>query len=206
MGEFITQLVALMQAHKWLPVAALVIGALVRFAKSDVPIPFWNVPAKYRTWLAMGLGVVYGVFQSVIGGTPLVTALLQGLAAAMMAIVGHEAIVEGVRGGRDIGVSKSSMAARAEKDLVAQRGAVPFHVIAAVAAAVLGIAAVIVQLHGCAAAQTGCGIVHVLDYACDVFMLKLPDGRIVRVGRPELEQAGAMTAARLAASADGGAE
>jgi hypothetical protein len=91
--------------HAWVLVASLVIGALVRALKSDTPLP--TVPPKWRAWLALGLGIVAGVLDKILGGTPWLAAILGGIAAAMAAIVGHETVVESLRNGRDIFVPKS---------------------------------------------------------------------------------------------------
>lgn len=95
-------LLSALSSHKWIVVAALVITALVRLFKSDTPLPFgWVVPPRYRVWLALGLGIVAGVLNAGIAGTPWQTAILQGLGAAISAILGHEFLVESLRGGRE---------------------------------------------------------------------------------------------------------
>lgn len=96
----LSELSGLLAEHKWLAALALFIGAIVRLLKSDTPLP-WTVPAQWRSWLAIGLGVVGGVLDALVIGTPTVRALLQGLAAAAIAIAAHDALVEGLRGGRE---------------------------------------------------------------------------------------------------------
>ena len=68
--------------------------------KSDVALPF-AVPPRVRSWLALGLGIVLGVVQSLASGAPMVKALLDGLAAAVGAIAAHETIIESLRGGKE---------------------------------------------------------------------------------------------------------
>lgn len=94
-------LVSLIASHQWVAVAALIIGAVVRLLKSDTPLP--TVPARWRAWLAIGLGIVAGVLDALVAGTPLVSAVLQGLGAALTAITTHELVIEGIRGGRELG-------------------------------------------------------------------------------------------------------
>lgn len=100
---FLQSALALCLAHAWLPLAALVIGFLVRIAKNDVPVPV-NIPARYRSIAAIALGILSGVVQAIVAGVSIPMALLQGLGAAMTAIAGHDVLIEGVRGGKEIDV------------------------------------------------------------------------------------------------------
>lgn len=92
-------LLALALAHKWVAVASVVIGALVRLAKSDTVLPI-DVPAKWRPLFAMGLGVVSGVLEHVAAGTSWRDAVLGGVVSAVLAILGHEWVVERLLGDR----------------------------------------------------------------------------------------------------------
>lgn len=96
----IALLVSLLNDHKWLPLAALLIGLVVRALKSDGPIPI-NVPAQYRSALAIGLGLIYTGLLAVAAGKPWRDALVEGLFAAAFAILGHTGLVEWLRGGRE---------------------------------------------------------------------------------------------------------
>lgn len=92
---------ALILAHKWLALAALGIGLVVRLLKSDTKIPI-DIPPRLRVWAALGLGIVAGVIDKVAnGGTPWKDALLWGLSAAITAIVAHATVVDSLRGGRE---------------------------------------------------------------------------------------------------------
>lgn len=101
----ITDIIPLIQSHAWVPLAALVIGFLVRALKSDAfVLPSWAaVAAPYRPLLVLALGVVSGVLDAVVGGTPWRDAIVGGLLSALMAMIGHTTIVDVLRGGRDIG-------------------------------------------------------------------------------------------------------
>lgn len=96
-------IVSLFDSHAWIPLAALLVGLLVRLSKSDVPIPGWNIPAKYRPALALGLGMVGGVLDAIVAGKPWKVAVAEGLFAASLAILGHTIGIEALRGGREIG-------------------------------------------------------------------------------------------------------
>ena len=102
----ITDILPMIQAHAWVPLAALAIGFLVRTLKSDAfVLPSWAaVAAPYRPLLVLALGIVSGVLDAVVAGTPWRDAIIGGLLSALMALIGHTAIVDVLRGGRDIGV------------------------------------------------------------------------------------------------------
>lgn len=105
----LSALLAAIGGHKWLLVSALVITAIVRLLKSDTPLPFNIViPARWRGWAAVGLGIAAGVLNAVTSGTPWKTAMLQGVGAALTAILGHELVVEGLRNGREFFVAKGA--------------------------------------------------------------------------------------------------
>lgn len=97
------QLVQFIVEGKWWAVAALVIGLVIRLLKSDVKIPI-NIPAPYRVWIALGLGIVAGACNKVASGMTWRAALLWGLGAAIAAIVGHETLVESLRRGKELPV------------------------------------------------------------------------------------------------------
>lgn len=99
----VNDLVALLVSHKWVAASAVAIGLVVRLLKSDTKIPI-NIPAAYRTWIALGLGIVSGVLDKIANGTPWKDAIVGGLGAAFTAIVGHEMLIESMRGGREIPV------------------------------------------------------------------------------------------------------
>lgn len=98
-------LLALFRAHAWIALAALFIGALLRAVKGDTPLPY--VTPRVRPWLALGLGLVAGVLNSLVAKVPLGTALFQGFAAAATAIAGHESLIESLRGGVEFFASPS---------------------------------------------------------------------------------------------------
>jgi len=98
--------------------ASLGIGAIVRLLKSDVPIVPIDVAPRYRPFVALALGVLASCFDMMARGTEWREALVSGLLAGAGAIAAHETLVEGWRGGRDVGVSESEEAAREFNDAV----------------------------------------------------------------------------------------
>ena len=103
------QFIALLAAHKWIALAAIVIGAVVRLLKSDGPIPL-TVPSRWRPVLAVVLGVIAGVFDKVASGGAWTQAILGGLLAALTAISSHDVVIEGLRGGKELGAPKGPAA------------------------------------------------------------------------------------------------
>lgn len=98
-----TKLLAFVGEKDWMLVAALVIGALVRLTKADVSA-FPTVAARWRPLVAVGIGLLLSACDALIAGTPPKEALVAGLGAAMVAILGHVFGIEVLRGGREIAI------------------------------------------------------------------------------------------------------
>lgn len=99
------QLIDLVTQKKWIAIAALVIGFVVRLLKSDTKIPV-DIPPRYRVWLALALGGAAGALDKLVGqeGVTWTAALVQGLLAAVLAIVGHNVVIDSLRGGKELPV------------------------------------------------------------------------------------------------------
>lgn len=95
LGELIAQ-------RKWILVAAIAIGLVVRLLKSDTRIPI-DIPTRWRVWLALGLGIVAGVLERVgTGEGRWSTAIADGLVASLLAIVAQNTMIDSLRGGKEI--------------------------------------------------------------------------------------------------------
>lgn len=93
------------QQLTWVAAAALIIGAVVRYLKTDSPLPAWlHVPPGWRPWLAVALGIVAGVLDAVAMGTPWADAVAKGVLAAVGAMAGHHLVIEKGRGGKELHV------------------------------------------------------------------------------------------------------
>lgn len=196
----INELVAMLGEHRWVAACALVIGAIVRVLKSDTPLPF-TVPAKWRGWLAIGLGIVAGALEAVAGGTPWARALAEGLTAALIAITGHELGVESLRGGKELFARQDD--GEGEPPRAIERAArITGGMVLAFFVTVLSLGA----LQGCGYGAATCGAIDVAKTACDVLPIRYlaEDGteRTVLVPRDEVEALGRTAAAR--AECDGG--
>lgn len=103
-----TEILTLVQQKAWLPLAAVVIGFIVRILKDDqfVLPPWVSLPSQYRAAFALSLGVVAGILNLVVTGTPWEVAIPTGLMAGAMAIFGDTIFIQMLRGGRDVGKEK----------------------------------------------------------------------------------------------------
>lgn len=84
----------------WTASAAVLIGALVRLAKSD-RLP-WTVPARWRPTAALLLGLVAAVVEAAAVGSPWPDAIVRGVSAAGLATLGHGVGIEGIRDGEEL--------------------------------------------------------------------------------------------------------
>lgn len=104
-----TQAIELAKSGAWIPLAALVIGVLIRLSKTDAAVAWFpvNLQPRIRSAAALVLGFASGIVAGLTGGGHWPTALAGGLVAGMLAITTHEVVVEGFRDGRDIGSPKT---------------------------------------------------------------------------------------------------
>lgn len=77
----------------WPIVAAIVIGAIVRFSKTEMAGNlFEKVPRHARVYVPLLLGILSGVGEALLQGVPWTTAIFFGVIAGMLPIGGHEVI------------------------------------------------------------------------------------------------------------------
>ena len=91
------------QKHGYVVAGACLVGLAVALAKAGW-FGGWvaKVPAKYRPVLALGVGVLGMVAAELQQGMDWREAILHGLEALGLAVFGHQAVVEGMRGGKEI--------------------------------------------------------------------------------------------------------
>lgn len=86
----------------WPVLGALVIGFIVRLLKSaNVPAPFDRIPPKARPVVAVALGGLQGALQAALTSTPWQTTLVNGLVAGLLAVFGHDVLIEWLRAGKE---------------------------------------------------------------------------------------------------------
>ncbi len=97
-----------MNEYAWIPVAAIIVNALVRISKTEL-VASWFPNAtlpKYRAWAALLGGIASGVIAKLSGGATWVEAIGGGFAAGFGAISLHELGIESIRNGREVGEPK----------------------------------------------------------------------------------------------------
>ncbi|MDB4994369.1 MAG: hypothetical protein JWM74_1801 [Myxococcaceae bacterium] len=97
---------ALVVAHSWIPLLALIVFAVVRLLKSDTKIPI-NIPPRFRPVLAVVLGSIGGVLDHVASGTPWKQAMINGATGGVLAILANVFGIDVLRGGRDVPMPKA---------------------------------------------------------------------------------------------------
>ncbi len=93
-----------LQDHQWVAGAAILVGLLVSATKQGW-FGAWvqaHVPAMARPWLALVLASLGAVATRVQAGQDLPHALIDAAYAAAVAVLGHQVVVEGARGGQEI--------------------------------------------------------------------------------------------------------
>lgn len=82
---------------------ALVTLVIVRLLKEDVTfLP--TVPKQYRGWLIMALTMVSATLQAKLGNLAWSDAITNAVSSALAAMLGHEVVVNNLRGGVDLPV------------------------------------------------------------------------------------------------------
>lgn len=85
-----------------LPTLSMLIGAFIRGSKEGGSLP-WNIPARWRPWVAVVLGIVAAAIDKVAAGASWKEAGIIALSGAG-AIVAHELGIESVREGKELPV------------------------------------------------------------------------------------------------------
>jgi hypothetical protein len=94
-------LVGLLVTHQYALFAALVVGALVRLAKSDTKLPV-DVPPQWRKALALALALVAAALEKYALHADWKKALFDGALAWFAAEWGHHLVVDRLRGGKEL--------------------------------------------------------------------------------------------------------
>lgn len=95
--------VDMIEKRAWLPLGALAVALMVRLLKTDIRI-FPDIPPRLRIWAAFFFGQVAGALEAVIAGKTYREAVLWGLVQSTIAILGQNALIESLRGGKEISI------------------------------------------------------------------------------------------------------
>ena len=100
----------MVEKRAWLPLGALAVGLGVRLLKSDIKY-FPTLSPNQRRIACLVLGQVAGTIEAVVAGKTYKEAIVWGVTQSILALVGHNLFIEGVRNGKEIpipGLTKSS--------------------------------------------------------------------------------------------------
>lgn len=98
-----TELLTLIMANQWIALGAILIGCCIRLLKMQRVQLLLHIPGRYLPLVALLLGQVQAVLEWIVADQDPLTAIVKGFIAAAFAIGGHEALVEGLLGGRELG-------------------------------------------------------------------------------------------------------
>jgi hypothetical protein len=92
------------QNHEYVLLGSLIIGFIIAISKSGWLGTFiaTKVPAGARPVIAVVLGALGMIATQLQNGTPWQQAALNGLYAGALAVLGHQTVIEGMRGGKEI--------------------------------------------------------------------------------------------------------
>jgi len=107
MPDLFQQALADYSAHQWglltWLVVSVVAGGLVRLCKSDSPIPaLQQIPPAWRARLAYVFALCAAAATKLASGMSWQTVVTLALAGGSTAMAGHELLIEGLRGGREL--------------------------------------------------------------------------------------------------------
>lgn len=100
----ITPFVDAAKSHQWLLLCALVTYFLVATAKQGW-LSVWVASKLTPTttpWYALGVGILTTMSGDIVSGKSWQVALQDGALAAFAAILGHQFVIESLRGGREV--------------------------------------------------------------------------------------------------------
>lgn len=101
--ETISFLLAAISEHKWLGVAVIVLGMVVRLLKSDTKLPI-NIPQRWLPLATIVLGQAYSVCQMIASGMAWKPAVMQGLKVSLLTMGLFDVVVKAVFNGKDLPV------------------------------------------------------------------------------------------------------
>lgn len=96
----VQRLLADFQAHRWLPVAVVVLGYLVRLVRCDSRFPI-NLPPRWQPVVAIVLGQAYAVVVAVTGGMRWPWAIVEGFIVAFTTMGLWDLLVKAIWNGHE---------------------------------------------------------------------------------------------------------
>lgn len=99
----VEQLIELWTSGRWVLLAAVIVGFLVRLTKDDTKFPV-DLPPKARPYVAIALGAVLMSLEAVTAGKPWREAIARGIIAGAVAIIAHTFGIQWLRDGKELRV------------------------------------------------------------------------------------------------------
>ena len=102
-------IIAALAGKQWVLAGAFVVGGVVALMKQGY-LSTWlakKLSSVALPYLAVVLGALGMSAAEVAAGKPLGQAIIDGIQSGVLAVFGHETLVEGMRGGREIVPEKS---------------------------------------------------------------------------------------------------
>lgn len=88
------QLPAIVKTHWFVLVSAVMIGAFIRLLKADTVFPITIHNKRWYAPLSIALGLVAAVVDHILFATVWKMAILRGLFAGFLPVVGHDVVVK----------------------------------------------------------------------------------------------------------------
>lgn len=186
----IDTLVQLARANAWIPLLAVVVGAIIRIGKDDAlvaKIPIYFKPENRPMW-ALTIAVVGASIDRLASGGKWYDAIAGGLVAGSGAIAGHEVISKvgkKIRDKRNSSRPPPSLPWEddSERPPAPRTIAPPFFKLAVLSVA-FGVG---MLLAACPGAGKVCTALDLAAKACDLILVKMADGTEVLVPRKQIE-------------------
>ena len=97
------QVIAWVHAHRWAPVIAVLVGLSVRLVKDDTKLGA-TLPAMWRPYWGLFVSFVLTGAAAIVGGVAWQGVVENSVVAFVVAVLGHETVIEGMRNGVEIRV------------------------------------------------------------------------------------------------------
>lgn len=209
----------IVRSGAWIPLVAALVGAAIRFSKTDAAVAWvpWVTKPEHRAYWALGLGVVGGIADRIVAGAnardAIVVGLFGGLMAGQTSITAHEVVIEGWRKGREIGIKKDPPAVPPtqlpDSDLMSIRP--PPAPNPPPAIRYVPLVAALFLVAGCSGSSAStkeatCNLLKLGAELCPMVIIPLKDGSTVMVPRDKLQELAQRYSAELSAPLDAGAD
>jgi hypothetical protein len=180
-----------LRTNAWIPLIAVIVGAVIRLTKTDAAVAWFKVYTKpeHRPAIALSLAIVGASVERLAVGGTWYDAIAGGIAAGSLAIAGHELYVNGIRKGRDIGIKKAPPPP--PPDWLDDSLRPPLTKSPPPSSwPLVGGAILALSVAGCpGAGRVVCPVIDLASQVCPYILVKLPDGSTEPVRREVIEGA-----------------